>query len=92
MKDDAAKTLRVRLERLLELPELAQYGPPEDLARIERSVQLVSRAIAAVAESQETVQHAVFVNEEANASRIRRRSELACQMERLRFLRTHTSK
>jgi hypothetical protein len=88
MKDNAAETLRVRLERLLELTELAQYGPPEDLARIERSVQLVSRAIAAIAESQETVQHAVFVTEEAKAGQIRRRSDLANQMIRLRSLRT----
>jgi hypothetical protein len=88
MKDDAAETLRVRLERLLELTELAQYGPPEDLARIERSVQLVGRAIAAIAENQETKQRAVLVTEEAKAKQVRRRSDLANQMERLRFLRT----
>jgi hypothetical protein len=88
MKDDAAETLRVRLERLLELTELAQYGPPEDLARIERSVQLVGRAIAAIAENQETKQRAVLVTEEAKARQVRRRSDLANQMERLRFLRT----
>ena len=92
MKDDAAETLRVRLQRLLELTELARYGPPEDLARIERTVQLVSRAIAAIAESQELKQYAVFVTEEAYASRVRRRSDLANQMARLRFLRTHSLK
>jgi len=91
MKDNA-DTLRVRLGRLLELTELARYGPPEDRARIERSVQLISRAIAAIAESQEAVQHAVFVTEEAYASQVRRRNDLANQMARLRFLRTNTSK
>jgi hypothetical protein len=40
MKDDA-DTLRVRLERLLELTELARYAPLEDRARMEHTIQLV---------------------------------------------------
>jgi hypothetical protein len=91
MKDDA-QTLRVRLERLLELTELARYGPPEDRARIERSIQLLSRAIAAAAENQETRQRAALVTEKAKAGQVRRRSELAGQMARLRFLRKHIPK
>jgi hypothetical protein len=89
MKDDA-DTLRVRLERLLELTELAQHAPLEDRARIEGSIQLLSRAIAAVAENQETRQRAVLVTEEAKACQVRRRSDLADQMTRLRFLRKRT--
>ena len=91
MKDNA-DILRVRLERLLELTELARYGSPEDRARIERSIQLVSRAIAAIAENQETRQRAVLVTEEAKAGQVRRRSDLANQMARLRSLRTDTPK
>jgi hypothetical protein len=67
MKDDGAKTLRVRLERLLELTELVRYGALEDRFRIERSIQLVSRAIAAIAENQETKQRAALVTEKVMA-------------------------
>jgi hypothetical protein len=91
MKDNA-DTLRVRLERLLELTELARYGPPEDHARIERSIQLVSRAIAAIAANQETRQRAALVTGKVMADQVRRRSELANQMARLRFLRTRIPK
>jgi hypothetical protein len=87
MKDDA-DTLRVRLERLLELTELARHAPLEDRASIEHSIQLVSRAIAAIAENQEARQRAVLVTEEAKACQVRRRSALADQMARLRFLRS----
>ena len=68
MKDGVAETLRVRLERLLELTELAWYGLPEDRARIERSIQLVSRAITAIAENQEARQRATLVTEQARIS------------------------
>jgi hypothetical protein len=44
MKDDA-DALSGHMNKLLELTELAQHAGPEDLARIERSIQLVSRAI-----------------------------------------------
>jgi hypothetical protein len=91
MKDDA-DTLRVRLERLLELTDLMQYAPLEDHARIERSIQLVSMAIAAIAENQEARQRAALVTEEAKACQVRRRSDLADQMARLRLLRKRIPK
>jgi hypothetical protein len=73
--NDNADTLRVLLERLLELTEMARHAPLEDRARIEHSIQLVSRAIAAIAENQETRQRAVLVIEEAKAGQVRRRSD-----------------
>jgi GAF domain-containing protein len=94
MKDDA-DTLRIRLERLLELTELAWHAPLEDRARIERSiqfVQFVSRAIAAIAENQEARQRAALMTEEAKACQVRRRNDLADQMARLRFLRKRIPK
>jgi hypothetical protein len=91
MKDDA-DTLRVRLERLLELTELAQHASLEDRARIELSIQLVSMAIAAIAENQEARQRAALMTEEAKACQVRRRNDLADQMARLRFLRKRIPK
>jgi hypothetical protein len=91
MKDDP-NTLRIRLERLLELTELARYGPPEDRARIDRSIQLVSRAIAAIAANQETKQWAALAIKKAKADQVRRRNDLANQMASLRFLRKHIPK
>jgi hypothetical protein len=64
MKDDA-DTLRVRLERLLELTDLMRHAPLEDHVRIEHSIQLLSRAIAAIAENQEARQRAALMTEEA---------------------------
>ena len=91
MKDDA-ETLRVRLERLLELTELAQHASLEDRARIELSIQLVSMAIAAIVENQEARQRAALMTEEAKACQVRRRNDLADQMARLLFLRKRIPK
>ena len=91
MKDDA-DTLRVRLERLLELTELTRHAPLEDRTHIERSIQLLSMAIAAIAENQEARQRAALMTEEAKACQVRRRNDLADQMARLRFLRKCTPK
>jgi hypothetical protein len=91
MKDDA-DTLRVRLERLLELTELAQHASLEDRARIELSIQLVSMAIAAIVENQEARQRAALMTEEAKACQVRRRNDLADQMARLLFLRKRIPK
>ena len=38
-------TLRAHLDRLSELTDLALIAPPEDRARVERSIQLVSQAL-----------------------------------------------
>jgi hypothetical protein len=55
MKDDA-DALSGHMNKLLELAELAQYAGPEDRARLERTIELVSRALLAVAQSKEAVE------------------------------------
>jgi hypothetical protein len=42
-------TLRAHLDRLSELTDLALSAPPEDRARVERSIQLVSQALQMIA-------------------------------------------
>jgi hypothetical protein len=42
---DAADALSGHMNKLLELAELAQHAAPEDRARLERTIELVSRAL-----------------------------------------------
>jgi hypothetical protein len=52
MTDDP-DTLRTYLDRLTELADLALIAPPEDHARMERSIQLVSWALQAVTQARQ---------------------------------------
>jgi hypothetical protein len=52
MTDDP-DTLRTYLDRLTELADLALVAPPEDHARMERSIQLVSWALQAVTQARQ---------------------------------------
>jgi hypothetical protein len=52
MKDDAAPLLD-HMNRLLELAELARHAAPEDRVRLERTIELISRALLVVAQAQE---------------------------------------
>jgi hypothetical protein len=48
MKDDA-DPLFDYMNKLLELAELARHAAPEDRVRLERTIELASRALLAVA-------------------------------------------
>ena len=52
MTDDL-DTLRTHLDRLTELADLALVAPPEDHARMEGSIQLVSWALQAVTQARQ---------------------------------------
>jgi hypothetical protein len=66
MKDDTAPLLD-RMNRLLELKELARHAAPEDRARIHRTIKAVGRALLAVAEARDAALRAQRVRERADA-------------------------
>lgn len=63
-----------RLIRLLEIAELARHGAPEDRARIDRTIRLVTQGLRALAQAQEAVQQATILTEKAEASMVRRQN------------------
>src|SRR4051794_41658728 len=64
---DAANALSSHMNKLLELAELAQHAAPEDRARLERTIELVSRALVAVVQAQEEAKRARHLREGAAA-------------------------
>jgi hypothetical protein len=55
MKDDA-DILIGHMNKLLELAELARHADPEDRVRLERTIELVGRALQTVAQAQQQPQ------------------------------------
>jgi hypothetical protein len=74
MKDNAVIP-HTHLKRLLELAELARHGPPEDRARIDRTIRLVIQGLRALAQAREAVQQAALLTEKAEASMVHRQSD-----------------
>jgi hypothetical protein len=56
MKDDA-DILIGHMNQLLELAELARHAAPEDRVRLERTIQLVGRALQTVARARQQPQN-----------------------------------
>jgi hypothetical protein len=74
MKDNA-DILHTRLERLLELAELARHTSPEDRARIDRTIRLVIQGLRAIAQAREALQRAALLTKEAEARMVHRQSD-----------------
>jgi hypothetical protein len=85
MEDDP-ETLRARLERLAELAELARQASPADRTRLERTLEMVSRALQAVTQARQDAQRAARLREEAEAIAARRRIEHAALETELRII------
>jgi hypothetical protein len=85
MKDDTDPLL-ARMNRLLELQELACHAAPEDRARIHRTIKLVGRALLAVAQARDTAERARRRREEADADLANRQGELAALMVELQIM------
>jgi hypothetical protein len=85
MKDDIDPLL-ARMNRLLELRELAHHAAPEDRARIHRTIRLAGRALLAVAEARDTVERARRRRERADADLADRQGELAALMVELQIM------
>jgi hypothetical protein len=66
MKDDIDPLL-TRMNRLLELKELARHAAPEDRARIHRTIKAVGRALLAVVEARDTAERARRRREQSDA-------------------------
>jgi hypothetical protein len=91
MTDDP-NTRRGRLDRLAALAELAQHAEPEDRARLERTIQLVSIARQAVAQALEKKNRAKRLAEENEAAEVFRRNEQLILLAELRLMRDRNSK
>jgi hypothetical protein len=90
--NDNADTLLGHANKLLELVELARHAALEDRARLERTIELAGRALLMVAQSQETVQQARGLAEEAEANMVFRQSELTALLAELHFIQDHMLK
>lgn len=85
MEDDP-EALRARLKRLAELTELAREAAPADRIRLERMLEMVSRALQAVTQARQDAQRAAHLREEAEAIAARRRIEHAALETELRII------
>ena len=83
MKDDAY-TLLGHMNKLLELAELARHAAPEDRVRLERTIELISRALLVVA--QEAVKRARCQREEADADMEDQWNDLAALLAELQII------
>jgi hypothetical protein len=91
MKDDP-DTRHNRLDSLLILEDLARYAEPEDRVRLERTIELVSRARQTVAQARQEAERAKALRKEAEAKLLLRQNEFAALLEELYFKRHRTSK
>jgi len=85
MKDDT-DTLLSHMNKLLELAELARHAAPEDRVRLERTIELASRALLAVAQAQETVKQAKSQRDRADADMGDRRRDLVAMLAELQII------
>jgi hypothetical protein len=85
MKDDTAPLL-VRMNRLLELKELACHAEPEERARIHRTIKLAGRALLAVAQARNTAERVRRMREEVDSDLADRQGELAALMVELQIM------
>lgn len=88
MKDDA-ETLLGQMNKLLDLAELARGSAPEDRLHLERTIELASQAILAVAEAQMTVLQATSLRGQAAVEMEHRQNELASLIAELRIIQDH---
>jgi hypothetical protein len=95
MKDDP-DTRCTRLDRLAALAELARHAEPEDRARLEHTIHLVSIARQAVVVAREqrerAKQRAKRLAEEAEAGAVFQRNEQVILLTELRMMRDRTRK
>jgi hypothetical protein len=80
---DDPDILRAHLDRLIELARRAQ---PEDRARLERSIELVSRAHQEVARARQAAERACRLREEADANLVHQQSDLIALLAELRIM------
>ena len=85
MKDDTDPLLD-RMNRLLELKELARHAAPEDRARIHRTIKLAGQALLAAAQARNTAERARRMRERADADLTARQGELAALMVELQIM------
>jgi hypothetical protein len=85
MKDDTDPLLD-RMNRLLELKELARHAEPEDRARIHRTIKLAGQALLAVAQARNTAERARRMRERADADLADRQGELVALLVELQIL------
>jgi hypothetical protein len=85
MKDDTDPLL-ARMNRLLELKELARHAALEDRARIHRTIRLAGRALLAVAQARDVVERARRMRERADADLADRQGELVALLVELQIL------
>jgi hypothetical protein len=91
MTDDP-NTRRDGLDRLAALAELARYAEPEDLVRLERTIELVSLARQAVAQARQEAERAKALRKEAEAKFVLRQNEFSALLDELHFKRCRTPK
>jgi hypothetical protein len=91
MKDDP-DTRHNGLDSLVILEDLARYAEPEDRVRLERTIELVSRARQAVAQARQEAERAKALRKEAEAKLLLRQNEFAALLEELYFKRYRTPK
>ena len=86
---DDPDTLRAHLDRLI---ELARHAQPEDRARLERLIELVSRAHQEVARTRQAAERARRLREEADANLVHQQSDLMALLAELRIMRNRSPK
>jgi hypothetical protein len=74
------------------LAELARHAEPEDRARLEHTIHLVSIARQAVAQAREQRERAKRLAEEAEAEAVFQRNEQVILLAELRMMRNRTRK
>jgi hypothetical protein len=85
MKDNAY-TLLGHMNKLLELAKLARHAAPEDRVYLERTIELISRALLVVAQAQEAVKRARCQREEADADMEHQWNDLAALLAELQII------
>jgi hypothetical protein len=86
---DDPDTLRPHLDRLI---ELARHAQPEDRARLERLIELVSRAHQEVARTRQAAERARRLREEADANLVHQQSDLIALLAELRIMQNRSPK
>jgi hypothetical protein len=86
---DDPDTLRAHLDRLI---ELARHTQPEDRARLERLIELVSRAHQEVARTRQAAERARRLREEADANLVHQQSDLITLLAELRIMQNRRPK
>jgi len=89
---DAANALSSHMNKLLELAELAQHAAPEDRARLQHTIELVSRALVAVVQAKEEAERARHLREEAEANLVHQQGDLISLLAELHMMRARTPK